>query len=45
MEEPEPPDSPSMFGDGVLIQEGPAVLGYAAAWFFFNLGRMPPYIP
>ena len=20
-------------------------LGYAAAWFFFNLGRMPPYIP
>ena len=21
------------------------VLGYAAAWFFFNLGRMPPYIP
>jgi len=19
------------------------VLGYAAAWFFFNLGRMPPY--
>lgn len=21
------------------------VLGYAAAWFFFNLFRMPPYIP
>ena len=21
------------------------VLGYAAAWFVFNLGRMPPYIP
>jgi biotin transporter BioY len=21
------------------------VLGYAALWFFFNLGRMPPYIP
>ena len=21
------------------------VLGYAAAWFFLNLGRMPPYIP
>ena len=21
------------------------VLGYAGAWFFFNLGRMPPYIP
>ena len=21
------------------------VVGYAAAWFFFNLGRMPPYIP
>ena len=21
------------------------VLGYAAAWFFFNLARMPPYIP
>lgn len=21
------------------------VLGYAAAWFYFNLGRMPPYIP
>jgi len=21
------------------------VLGYAAAWFFYNLGRMPPYIP
>ena len=21
------------------------VLAYAAAWFFFNLGRMPPYIP
>jgi hypothetical protein len=21
------------------------VLGYATAWFFFNLGRMPPYIP
>ena len=20
------------------------VLGYAAAWFLFNLGRMPPYI-
>ena len=23
----------------------PFMLGYAAAWFFFNLGRMPPYIP
>ena len=22
-----------------------SVLGYAAAWFLFNLGRMPPYIP
>ena len=21
------------------------VVGYAAAWFFFNVGRMPPYIP
>ena len=21
------------------------VLAYAAAWFLFNLGRMPPYIP
>lgn len=21
------------------------VLAYAAAWFFFNLNRMPPYIP
>jgi len=21
------------------------VLGYAAAWFLFNLGRLPPYIP
>ena len=21
------------------------VLGYAAAWFLFNVGRMPPYIP
>ena len=21
------------------------VLGYTAAWFLFNLGRMPPYIP
>lgn len=21
------------------------VLGYAAAWFFYNVGRMPPYIP
>jgi hypothetical protein len=21
------------------------VLGYAATWFLFNLGRMPPYIP
>ncbi len=21
------------------------VSGYAAAWFLFNLGRMPPYIP
>src|SRR5262245_33969352 len=21
------------------------VLGYAATWFYFNLGRMPPYIP
>ncbi|HET6978981.1 MAG TPA: hypothetical protein VFI24_21795 [Pyrinomonadaceae bacterium] len=21
------------------------MLGYAAAWFLFNLGRMPPYIP
>ena len=21
------------------------VIGYAVAWFLFNLGRMPPYIP
>ncbi len=21
------------------------VVGYAGAWFLFNLGRMPPYIP
>ena len=21
------------------------VLGYAAAWFYYNLGRMPPYVP
>ena len=21
------------------------VLGWSAAWFFFNLGRMPPYVP
>ena len=21
------------------------VIAYAAAWFFFNVGRMPPYIP
>ena len=21
------------------------VLGYAVAWFLFNVGRMPPYIP
>jgi hypothetical protein len=21
------------------------VVGYAVAWFFYNLGRMPPYIP
>ena len=21
------------------------VVGYSAAWFLFNLGRMPPYIP
>ena len=21
------------------------VVGYAAVWFLFNLGRMPPYIP
>jgi len=21
------------------------VVGYAAAWFYYNLGRMPPYIP
>lgn len=21
------------------------VIGYAAGWFYFNLGRMPPYIP
>lgn len=21
------------------------VLGYATVWFFFNVGRMPPYIP
>mgnify|MGYP003575560690 CR=1 FL=1 len=24
---------------------GIVVLGYAAVWFLFNLGRMPPYIP
>ena len=31
----------------VLIYAGLVifVLGYAAAWFFFNLNRMPPYIP
>ena len=30
-----------------LIYTGLAIfsLGYAAAWFFFNLGRMPPYVP
>ena len=22
-----------------------SMLGYAAAWFLFNVGRMPPYIP
>ena len=22
-----------------------SVVGYAALWFLFNLGRMPPYIP
>src|SRR5262245_3370686 len=21
------------------------VVGYAAAWFYYNVGRMPPYIP
>jgi hypothetical protein len=21
------------------------VVAYSAAWFYFNLGRMPPYIP
>ena len=21
------------------------VVGYAAAWFFYNVGRMPPYVP
>ena len=21
------------------------VVGYATAWFFFNVGRMPPYVP
>ena len=31
----------------ILIFAGLAtfVLGYAAAWFLFNLSRMPPYIP
>jgi len=24
---------------------GVFVVGYAAAWFFFNVGRMPPYVP
>ena len=28
-----------------LILLATFVLGYAAAWFLFNLGRMPPYIP
>ena len=29
----------------IIIVLAMFVLGYAAAWFFFNLGRMPPYIP
>ena len=29
----------------ILVVLATFVLGYAAAWFFFNLGRMPPYIP
>ena len=28
-----------------LIALATFVLAYAAAWFLFNLGRMPPYIP
>lgn len=30
---------------GICVVLAIFVLGYAAAWFFFNLGRMPPYIP
>ena len=34
-------------GRAMLIHAALAafVLAYAAAWFFFNLSRMPPYIP
>ena len=32
-------------GTGTYALLGIFVLGYAAAWFAFNLGRMPPYIP
>jgi ABC-type branched-subunit amino acid transport system permease subunit len=30
---------------GIYVVLATFVLGYAAAWFLFNLGRMPPYIP
>jgi hypothetical protein len=29
----------------VYVMLGIFVLAYAAVWFLFNLGRMPPYIP
>ena len=29
----------------IVIVLAAFVLGYAAVWFFFNLGRMPPSIP
>ena len=29
----------------IYVVLGIFVLGYAAVWFLFNLGRMPPYIP
>jgi hypothetical protein len=27
------------------VSLGVFVVGYAALWFLFNVGRMPPYIP
>ena len=39
---------PSSKRDRAMVTYGALatfVLSYAAAWFFFNLGRMPPYIP